>query len=260
MSYEDRDAQRGLLENYDLLFGASATPDPNFFAILLMLYETLNSFEVMSPQRLGLKIQNPWLNLIATVAAGLDIPDEFSLPEGLCYDHRFHNMLAALALLRYTKGRVTRFRESVLLASFLQSREFAISSVALEYYMKTILSCPRSSTPPCHLSGAVCAVFNVMLPDYQLRRGWSILEVFVDKFGDLPVEWSRAFTEGFFTLSRRPLPQSQGETEATTPGRELMNILTWDYFHAEEQESELTDSEFSGLDWMAMAWSLQLSH
>ncbi len=45
----------------------------------------------------------------------------------------------------------------------------------------------------------------------------------------------------------------------TTPERELENILTWEYFHEEERESEFTDSTFSGLDWMAMAWSLQLS-
>ena len=40
---------------------------------------------------------------------------------------------------------------------------------------------------------------------------------------------------------------------------ELEEILTWDYFNEEEQKPELTDSEFSGLDWMAMAWSLHLS-
>jgi len=40
---------------------------------------------------------------------------------------------------------------------------------------------------------------------------------------------------------------------------ELEQILTWEYFHEEEQEREYTDSEFSGLDWMAMAWSLHLS-
>jgi hypothetical protein len=40
---------------------------------------------------------------------------------------------------------------------------------------------------------------------------------------------------------------------------EIENILTWKYFHEEEQEREWTDSEFSGLDWMAMAWSLHLS-
>jgi len=40
---------------------------------------------------------------------------------------------------------------------------------------------------------------------------------------------------------------------------ELEQILTWEYFHKVEQEPEWTDSKFSRLDWMAMAWSLHLS-
>ena len=44
-----------------------------------------------------------------------------------------------------------------------------------------------------------------------------------------------------------------------TRASELRKILTWEYFHEEEREREWTDSEFSGLDWMAMAWSLHLS-
>ena len=248
-----------LLKDYDLHLGASAIPDPNFFAILLMLSKTLSSDRLWRLRDPTLKIQNPWLNLVARMAARRDITDESSLPTGLRYDHRFHNMLAALSLLRYVTGDVTQFRESVLLASFLQSREFVISSAALEYYMKTILSYSEPSAPSCHLSGAVHAVFNVMLTGHQLRRGWAILEVFVDKFGDLPVEWSQNFAEGFFTLSRQPLPQSQGDTKTKTPTSELENVLTWEYFHAEEKEPELTDSVFSGLDWMAMAWSLHLS-
>ena len=47
--------------------------------------------------------------------------------------------------------------------------------------------------------------------------------------------------------------------ESSTPESELEKILTWRYFNGKEQETELTDSEFSGLDWMAMAWSLHLS-
>ena len=47
--------------------------------------------------------------------------------------------------------------------------------------------------------------------------------------------------------------------ESSTPESELEEILTWGYFNGKEPEPELTDSEFSGLDWMAMAWSLHLS-
>ena len=125
--------------------------------------------------------------------------------------------------------------------------------------MKTILSYSGPSGPSCHLAGAVHALYNVMLSDHQLQAGWTMLDMFANGFGDLPVEWRRTFAESFFTLSRRPLPQSQGNTETNTPTSELENILTWEYFYAEEKEPELTDSEFSGLDWMAMAWSLHLS-
>jgi hypothetical protein len=89
--------------------------------------------------------------------------------------------------------------------------------------------------------------------------GWIILGVFVDGFETLSVEWRRSFAEGFFTLSRRPMLIPRGDTESMTRESELEQILTWEYFHEEEQEPHWTDSEFSGLDWMAMAWSLHLS-
>ncbi len=88
---------------------------------------------------------------------------------------------------------------------------------------------------------------------------WTILDVFVDGFETLSVEWRRSFAEGFFTLSRRPLLRPRGDTKLITRESELEQILTWEYFNEEEQKRELTDSEFSGLDWMAMAWSLHLS-
>ena len=66
------------------------------------------------------------------------------------------------------------------------------------------------------------------------------------------------FTEGFFTLSRQSLPRLRVDTESSTSFGELRAILSWEYFLEEEQEPVLTDSHFSGLDWMAMAWSLHL--
>jgi hypothetical protein len=167
-------------------------------------------------------------------------------------------MIAALSLLRYTDGRVAQYAESLLLASFLGSREPTISSVALEYYMETRISYSDSSAPACYLSIAVSAAFNLILPDHQLLTGWKILDIFVGGLETLSVEWRRVFAEGFFTLSRRPLPRPRGVTESSTQESDLENILSWEYFH-EEQRRELTDSDFSGLDWMAMAWSLHLS-
>jgi hypothetical protein len=248
-----------LLKSYDRHLGASENPDPNIFAILLMLSKSLSLSQIKQLEKLNLKLENPYSRRVARAIARLDIPDGSGLPMELCSNHRVNNMIAALSLLRYTSGRFTRYTESLLLASFLHSRELAISSVALEYYMETAVFYYTSSAPSWYLSRTGHAVFNPMLPDHQLRMGWRILEIFVNGFDDLSMEWRRTFTEGFFILSRQQLPQSQGDTGTNTPENELENILTWEYFHKEEQEPNFTDSEFSGLDWMAMAWSLHSS-
>ena len=245
----------------DEQLGASENPDPNILAILLMLSKQMNPKARMLLQYRDLDIRNPWLMLAARAIAELDIPDGFTLPTGLSYDHRVHNMVAALSLLPYTRRNITHYTNTnaLLLASFLQSRDLTISYVALEYYMKTIISYSDPPAPSCHLSAAVSSAFNAMLPEEQLWERWKILHLFVDEFEALSAEWGRRFAEGFFTLSRRPLPKPRGEAESSTPKSELEAILTWEYFHGEEQELELTDSHFSGLDWMAMAWSLYLS-
>jgi hypothetical protein len=250
--------QEELLKNYDHHLGASGNPDRNIVAILLMLSKDLPSEKLQQLQDLDLELQNPWLRLVARVVAQLDIPDGSGLPMGLFYDHKVHNIAAALSLLRYTEGKVTQYTESLLLASFLESRELSISSVTLKYYMRATISYSDPSAPACYLSRAVQATFNHILPDNHLWVGWEILEIFVNGFENLPVEWRRTFAEAFFTVSRRPLSLSQGGKEMNTPEKELKQILTWEYFHKEEQEPELTDLEFSGLDWMAMAWSLHL--
>ena len=244
-----------LFQNYDRQLGAIENPDANLLAILLILSKDMDPFGIWALQNLNLELKNPWLRVVAQ----LDIPEGSGQPMGLFYDHRVNNMIAALTLLRYLQGRVTQYTESVLLASFLKYRELPISFVALEYCMKTAISHSDPSAPSCHLSRAVHAVFNITSPDHQLRNGWPILEIFVSGFEDLPVEWRRAFAEGFFTLSRHPLPAPRGDTETTTPERALRKILTWEYFHDKQREVKFTDSDFSGLDWMAMAWSLHLS-
>ena len=237
-------SQQGLFNNYDLQLGASQFPDPKVFAILLLLSKHLGP-------RVERRRQVRQL--------GMDISP--------FYDHRVHNMFAALSLQNYQEGdapyRHTN-RESLLLASFLESREPAISSLALHHYMLTVLSyddeplraCYRSS-PSCYLPGGVHAVFSPILPDHYLLKGWEILDVFVDGFEKLSVEWRQAFAEAFFTSSRRPLLSGNGQN--STPVTGLNEILTWEYFCKGEREPEFTDAEFSGLDWMAMAWSLHLS-
>ena len=248
-----------LLENYDLQLGASENPDPNLFAILFMVSKHAPSDIIEELKNVNLELKNPWLRLGARVVARLDIPDGSDLPVGSFYDHRVSNMIAALSLLRYTQGTVTQYTELLLLESFLESQELSISSVALEYYMKTAISYPGPPAPPHHLSAAVSAAFNFILPDYPLWIGWTILDIFVDGFETLSVEWRRSFAEAFFTLSRRPLLRPRGDIQSMTQESGLEQILTWEYFHEEEPEREWTHSKFSGLDWMAMAWSLHLS-
>jgi hypothetical protein len=249
-----------LLQDYDKQLGAREDPDPNIFAVLLMISKDLHLYIVAQLQNRNLELKNPWLRLAARVIAQLDVLDESGIPTGLFYDHRVHNMIASLSLLRYTEGNVTQYTEHLLLASFLESREFAISAVALEYYMKTTVFHPDSSAPCCYLSRAVRAVFNLMLPDHQLPMGWASLAVYVNGFERLPVECRRSFAEAFFTLSRQPLPRlREGEQQTSTPASELRKILTWEYFHEKEHRPVFTDFDFCGLDWMALAWSLHLS-
>ena len=247
-----------MLKNYDLQLGASENPDPNFFAILFMLSKHVHSDKVEELKKVNLELKNPWSRLAARVVARLRIPDGSGLPMGSFGDHRVHNMIAALSLLRYTQGTVDQYTEFLLLGSFLESREISISSVALEYYMKTAMSYPDPPAPPDCLSTVVSAAFNFKLLDHQLWMGWRILGIFVNGFEALSVEWRRSFAEGFFTLSRRPLLRPRGDTEPITTESELEQILTWEYFHEEEQKPELTDLESGGLDWIAMAWSLHL--
>jgi hypothetical protein len=247
-----------LLQDYDNQLGASENPDPNIFAVLL-ISKDLKLYIMERLQDQNLELRNPWLRLAARVIAQLDVLDGPDVPTSLFYDHRVQNMIAALSLLRYTEGNVPQYTELPLLASFLESREVAISAVALEYYMKTTISYPDPSAPSYYLSRAVRAVFNPMLPDHQLPMGWVSLEVFVNGFEELPVECRRTFAEAFFTLSRQPLPGLREREQTSAPANGLKKIITWEYFHEEEHKPVFTDFDFCGLDWMALAWSLQLS-
>jgi hypothetical protein len=253
------DTLEEIFDNYDKWLGISEIPDPSIIAILLVLSNHRPPSVGRRMQKQNIDFKNPWLRLAARVAAQLNIPDEPDYLMGSFHGHRVHNMIAALSLLRYARGDVSHYTESLLLASFLQSPEIVISSVALEYYGKTVISSSDPPAPSCFLSAAVSSAFNAMLPEEQLWRRWTTLGIFVDGFETLSVEWRRTFAEGFFTLSDRSLPRLRGDIESSTPERELEAILTWEYFREEEQEPELTDSHFSGLDWMAMAWSLHLS-
>ena len=226
IALEDHITHEDLLENYDHQLGASRNPDPNVLAVLLLLSKQLPLPRINELQNRNLKLTNPWLKLAARVIAQLDIPDESGMDIVLFYDHRVHNMVAALSLLRYVEGKVTLYTESHLLASFLESQELVISLLALEYYLRTIISYSDPSVPSYHLSGAIQTVFNLTLPGHQLQMGWVLLGVFVDEFESFSSEWQQAFADAFFTLSRRPLPRSWDEPETGAPASELEKILT----------------------------------
>ena len=260
-----------LFNNYDLLLGDSQSPDAENLAILLLLSKSLSPGVEEQLQGIDLRLKNPWLRLVANLIAQNEIFDNSDFEP--FHDHRVHNMIAALSLLRYSEaeGKVTHHtateyhflvsilpsRESLLLASFLPSRELAISSLALRHYLRTVISYSTPPPPSCYLSGAVHALFSPILPDDYLPKGWEILYMFVNGFEKLSIEWRQTFADAFFTVSHRPLLSENRQT--STPVTELKGILTWEYFCKEEQEPVFTDRVFSGMDWMATAWSLHLS-
>ena len=248
-----------LFDNYDLQLGAGQFPDPESLAILLLLSKRLGPCVEQQLQGTDLKLRNPLLRLAANVIARHGIPDESGMDVEPFHDHRVYNMIAALSLSRYSERRVihSTARESRLLASFLPSREFAISSLALHHYLETVISYSTPPPPSCYLSGAVHALFSPTLPDDYLPKGWEILHMFVDGFEKLSIEWRQTFAEAFFTMSHQPLLSKNRQN--STPVAELKGILTWGYFCKEAREPEFTDRVFSGLDWMALAWSLRLS-
>jgi len=170
--FDGGDYQDELLQNSDHRLGATENPDPNILAILLLLSKQPPSYVVLRLLDLDLKLKNPWLKLAGRVIARLDIPDGSSMDMRTFHDHRVHNIIAALSLRRYTEVNPTQYIEPPLLASFMGSRELSVSALALGYYMQTILSYSDPSPPSCYFSGAVRAVFNLLLPDHQLKMGW----------------------------------------------------------------------------------------
>ena len=252
-------SHHSLFHNFDLQLGAGQFPDPESLAILLLLSKNLDPHVEQQLQGTDLKLRNPWLQLVANVIARLDIPDESGMDFKPFHDHRVYNMIAALSLSRYSERKVVHStaRESLLLASFLPSREFIISSLALHHYLETVTSYSSPLPPSCYLPCAVHALFSPILPYGYLPEGWKILHMFVDGFEKLSIEWRQTFAEAFFTVSHRPLLCENGKD--STLVTELKGILTWEYFCKEGREPEFTDRVFSGLDWMALAWSLHLS-
>ena len=255
-----RHSHQDLFNSYDLHIGANEFPDPKIAAILLLLSKDLSLKVREQLQSLDLNLRNPWLQLAAYMIANHRIPDGSCMDIGPSPDHRVHSMLGALSLPWYLEdnGLIhTRLDEFCISGSFLGSMEPAISFPVLYSCILGLDEFVLPLFPDRH--GALHLLFNPTLPDHHLPKGWNILRIFM--------YWHRgsasaaAFAEAFFTLSRRPLLKGKRKRQNDTPSTkdELRDILTWEYFCEEEGGPGLTDAEFSGLDWVAMAWSLYLS-
>lgn len=256
-----RQSDQHLFNNYDLQFGANMFPEPKIGAILLLLSKDLSRRVRSQLEGLDLNIRNPWLQFAACVTADVAMPNQSHPYFWPPHDSKLVNMYGALFLLRFLQKKRQSVAiqctptESLLLTSFLQSKEPAICLVVLYHYMEMVYS---SRTPPsCYLSGALQAVFNSALPECYLLKGWGVLRGFMNHSQTFPAERQSTFAEAFFTLSRRPLLKRKGNTRTGEP--EIREVLTWKYFCEGERAPELTDEEFSGVDWMAQAWSLHLS-
>ena len=258
-----RHSDQHLFNNYDLQFGANMFPEPKIGAILLLLSKDLSRRVRSQLEGLDIKLRNPWLQFVACVTADVAMPDQSHPYFWPPHDSRLVNMFGALFLLRFLQKQRQSVAiqctptESVLLTSFLQSKEPAICLVVLYHYMEMVYS---THTPPSrYLPPALRAVFNFALPECYLPKGWDILRGFMAHSQGLPAAWRGTFAEAFFTLSRRPLPRRNGRDNTRTGEPEIREVLTWKYFCEGEQAPELTDERFSGVDWMAQAWSLHLA-
>ena len=255
-----RCGHQDLFNNYDLQLGASELPDPTIATILLLLSKHLSDNVRSQLQSLGPNLRNPWLQYAAYLIAERLIPDGSCLDIMTSPDQKVHNMLGALSLLRYSEGDVYSAHDRYpSLNSFLGSTEPAICCPVL-YHHKVWSD---GVVPPLvrDVLGAFGILFNPTLPDHHLPKGWNILHKFMYRHEGLTNERPQAFVEAFFIPSHRPLLRGNTNRQNATLSSkdELEEILTWEYFCKEEEAPGWTDAEFSGLDWMAMAWSLHLS-
>ena len=245
-------SHQDLFNNYDCQLGTSEFPDSRIAAILLLLFKDWDfelRWRIPHPD---IDLKNAWLQCVADVILPRSLPNGPRMDMWSFHDHRVQNMSAALSLLQYINGNGDYHlpREIISSPLFLESSEPTICCMALCFYLDTI------PPPPSYdLSGAIRVVFNPILPNPHLSKGWEVLRVFMSRFEHLSVGSRQTIAKAFFTLSRRPLLKGNSTSSSK---QELREILTWEYFCREEHKPKLTDAEFSGLDWMAAVWSLHL--
>ena len=245
-----------LFSNYDCQLGTSEFPDSRIAAILLLLSKDWGFEPRWRTLHPDIELKNAWLQCAADVILPRSLPDGPHMDMWTFHDHRVQNMLAALSLLQHVNGNDDYHLPRGIISSplFLESSEPTICCIVLCFYLDTI------PPPPSYdLSGAIHVVFNPILPNSHLFKGWEVLRVFMSRFEHLSVGSRQTIAEAFFTLSRRPLLKGNRLKSTLSSKQELRDILTWEYFCREEHEPKLTDAEFSGLDWMMAAWPLHLS-
>ena len=104
---------------------------PNLFAMLFTLSKHVTPDTVDNLEKVNLV-----LKYLAEAQCKSSCPTGYCqwstvLPMGPCYGHRVRSIILPLSLLRYTQGMVTLYTDSVLLASFLESRDLSTSSGVL---------------------------------------------------------------------------------------------------------------------------------
>lgn len=199
----------------------------------------------------------------ALTIVGEAIPDAL-IPE-VWNDHTTLNLIASRQLqhiyLRSTRSPLSQ--PSRLVASFLQSQEFAIASLSLKLYIDMMNLNPPSGhlnnpipveSPPRYLPNSVRVVFNSTLSQQRLLESWVVVQTLMGRWSSIPADWQRTFATAFWTCSHRPLPRLSYEPADDVPKKVLEKVVTWDFVQAMRKEPKFTECD--GLDWFVALWML----
>ena len=258
----ERDYITDLFTTYDAQLGDAHDLD---LAILVAL---LSNGTPRYSSTAGWLIKNPpkhsWWYLVALTIVGNAIPDD-RVPE-VWSDYRVLNLIASKQLQRI-HGRSVRSsppQQFPMVASFLQSQEFILALLALEFSIVMIEPNPPSGganhptpaqSPPRHLPNAVRVVFNSNLSRQQILQSWVVIQALMNQWGTIPADWQRAFVTALWPLSHRPLPRLKYEPEDGAQENVLKMIITWDFVQAMQREPEF--AECNGLDWFVALWKFR---
>jgi len=258
-----------IFQEYDIMLGGMEDPDPNILVALAYhglpiswSKKDIGDWFHSNPPR------NPWWALAVRAITGLETSSTHpALPQS-CENPRVLDIIAAASLRRYEDRNWRPERPgNGLLALFMQSREYAIASIALKYYVQEIgamtfipenasgASGPSAAPlPPRHLPNAVQIIFSPCVETHQLAEGWMILDSIMRLWPVLSSAWRRVFAMAFFTVSSQQRPRRRGDPYRNTPYDQLNNIITVEY--VEDFVLLQWPVVGDGLDWMVVLWEM----